>query len=226
MEIVLLQEIINSNPELFEIFKHCSYEILKCWEIKKYKEQEFVYHQGDISDILSVIVDGYVDVYVIGENGKKYSPRIMGKGNFIGEMEIFDQRPIICYVQALTDLTLLQIKRDDFVRLLELDRNLCLYMIKHAYHMFCDYSLKIHEDNLYTLKVRLCNYLLALSKQKTDDQNVYTINCNKELLSERFAVTQRSINRILQYLKEKKIIEIKRDQILIVDIEKLKEEEK
>ena len=52
------------------------------------------------------------------------------------------------------------------------------------------------------------------------------VNINKEQLSEQFAVTSRSINRVLQYLKEKGLIEVSNSSILIIDIQGLKEEER
>ena len=52
------------------------------------------------------------------------------------------------------------------------------------------------------------------------------IKVNKEQLSEQFAVTQRSINRVLQQLKEKNLIEVSNNSIFVIDIEGLVEEEK
>lgn len=52
------------------------------------------------------------------------------------------------------------------------------------------------------------------------------IKVDKEQLSERFVVTSRSINKVLQQLKESKLIDVSNNSIYIIDIEGLREEEK
>jgi CRP-like cAMP-binding protein len=51
------------------------------------------------------------------------------------------------------------------------------------------------------------------------------ISVQKEQLSSQFVVTGRSINRILKYLKEKGVIEVKSKSIVVKDIEGLKKEQ-
>lgn len=225
MELNDLKEIIEANPELYQIFKGCPYEILVQWKSSQYKAGTIICHQGEKNDCFYIVVEGYVDIYYIAENGKKYSQIIIKKGELIGEFEIFEQKPFICSAQALTDIKLLQLKRSYFIKWLELDSNLGSYLAKYLCNQFYLFSEKAGNDALYSLKTRLCSYLLSCIR--SEDQNEYGIELklNKEKLSEKFAVTIRSINRVLQSLKMKIIIDIKTHSIVVKDFKRLALEE-
>lgn len=225
MELSPLQKIIDHNSELYSIFRGCPYEILSHWNISEYQPGTVICRQGDTLDCLFIIIEGCADIYFMAENGNKYSQVVIKEGEFIGEFEIFDQRPVICWVEALTYLKLLQIKRDFFMKWLEMDKNICFYLAKYANHQFYLFSEKAGIDSLYSLKTRLCSHLLSCSGQASKEGDIIRLHLNKEKLSEQFAVTKRSVNRILLYLKNQNIIDIEVDSIIIKNLEKLASEE-
>lgn len=104
---------------------------------------------------------------------------------------------------------------------LELDRDISLYIIKYSNNRSCYCAQKTLENSLYPLKMRVCDHLLSCCKQIENKAGSIEIKLNKEKLSERFAVTIRSINRILQYLKKSNIIDENTDSIIIKDLRKL-----
>ena len=220
-KILKIVEIIDSNPVLFDIFRSCPYEILYYWNIKEYPAGTILCHQGEIIDNLNIIVDGFIDIYFTRENGKRYNIATHKCGGFIGEMEFFEKKPFVCSVEAYTDLTVLEIKRDHFLKWVAEDRNISSYVIKVLSREFYDYSHKAGNDILYPLKVRICSYLLSRSKQLSTK----IIKINKEKLSEELAVTTRSIHRILHDLQSKNIIEVKTDVIIVKDLDKLASED-
>ncbi|NLW48254.1 MAG: Crp/Fnr family transcriptional regulator [Firmicutes bacterium] len=225
MDLNALKEIIDANPELYRVFRGCPYEILNHWEIKEYQADTIICRQGEVIDCLYIIISGYVDVYYMAENGKKYSQIIIKRGELIGEFEIFDQKPLICSVEALTDIKTLQLKQTHFFKWLELDNNISSYLVKYLCNQFYLFSEKAGNDALYSLKARLCSYLLSQSHLVNKNTGYIELKLDKEKLSEKFAVTIRSVNRILQSLKSQNIIDIKTNSIIIKDFKLLTLEE-
>lgn len=218
--------IIENDVQIFNILKYCPYEILKQWEIKDYPEGEIICRQGEVYGYFYIVVSGLVDIYIMAENGRKYSQAVYQKGNYIGELEIFEEKPYSCYVQALTNARLLQLKREFFLRWVEMDENVNSYLMKTLCRQFYELSQKAGEDTLYSLKQRVCNFLIKSGSNDKRSRKDIIINLKKEHLSEKFAVTQRSINRVLQSLKEKNIIDIGNACIIIKDMDELEKEEK
>jgi CRP-like cAMP-binding protein len=219
-------DLIDHNHDLYEMVKDCPYEILNHWEIKDYPAGSVVCRQGKKYDYFFIIIQGNTEIYYMAENGRKYSQVFNKAGECFGEFEAFEQRPYICFVAAFTDLKLIQIRRDLFVKWLELDRNFNIFMTKYLCDRFYSFAAKAGEDTLYSLKARLCNHLLLCSQQTTKKTTDIELTVNKEGLSDRFAVTSRSVNRILQHLKNKNIITIKETSIVVNDLNKLGDEVK
>lgn len=220
-----IQDIIERDPIMFKILKDCPYGILKHWEKKTYSKGCVVCEQDEVHEYFNIIVEGFVNVYRIAENGKKYSQSVYTKGAYFGELEIFDKRPYICSIEALTDLHIVRIHRNHFLQWIEKDKNFLMYITQTLCDNFYKLSKKAGEDTMYSLKYRVCNYLMYCLHEGIKTEKGIKIEVQKEHLSERFVVTQRSINRVLKYLKEKKMIDISNQSIFIKDVDGLKEEE-
>ncbi|HYH04751.1 MAG TPA: Crp/Fnr family transcriptional regulator [Bacillota bacterium] len=223
---MIMEVINNNNHEFYKIFQNCPEKILSHWETKKYPNGSIICHQGEIFGCFCLIVEGKAAVYILAENGKRYSPTDLGTGDFIGEMEILENKPSLSYVEASTDLKVLQIERVYFVKWLEMDNSLNLYMIKYFYKKFGYCTQKASGNTLYSLKSRLCTYLLSCCEKTSKIVGDIEIKLDKEKLSQELAVTIRSVQRSLQYLSEEKIIEIKPKSIIVKDLKKLAWEEK
>jgi len=238
-----ISEILEKDPDIYHIMKQCPYEILRNISIRVYKAGEFTLNQGEIHEFMYIVLEGELGISVESEHGKKYYLNTYRKGNYIGELEMFGNFPYISSVEARTDVKLFEIVRDDFVRWVQLDRNLNDYFIR----TLCDSTYKLCRNmganTLYTLKSRICRFLLDHGERPSEgggkrltgsERNAGdkaaakadTVAVNSEMLSEYMAVTQRSVNRILKQLKEKEIIEIKKSCIVIKDYPKLLEEER
>jgi len=218
-------EIIESNKGIKKILRDCPYEILKKWEFKEYSKGQLICHQDMQYEYFYIIVKGYANISLTAENGKKYSQAIYKNGDYFGELEIFDNKPYICSIEALTDIQVIRIGRENFLKWIDKDRSFSLHIMKTLCDSFYKLSKLAGENTLYSLKYRLCNYLLYRLDSGVKSSSGIEINVNKEQLSEQFAVTSRSINRILQQLKENGIIDVSNNSINIIDIKRLREEE-
>lgn len=218
--------IIENNKEIYSMLKHCPYEILKEWRICKYKRHQVIITQGEIFNKFGILVDGQLNIYMMAENGRKYSQALYKKGNYIGELEIFDNKPSSCFVEALSDAVLIELDRNNFLKWFELDKNISSYITKTLCSLFYTLSQKSGRDALYSLKQRICSYLIECSKRNMKQNGEIKVYIKKNILGEQMGVTQRSINRILKYLKNKNIIEEQNNKIIIKDYYALKKEER
>lgn len=82
------------------------------------------------------------------------------KGDYIGELEIFKQTGYISRIQSRGKVRILELDRTFFLQWIRTDKNFNEYMIR----TLCDNSyrmcLNMGENTLYTLKQRICQYLL------------------------------------------------------------------
>ncbi|MCS3430989.1 CRP-like cAMP-binding protein [Klebsiella sp. BIGb0407] len=214
-------ELITCDPVLYAVLKYCPLDILCHWQLRHLSQGTTVFHQGEPCEEFYLIVKGEFDVFIAAEDGRKYSQARYRKGDMLGELEIFEQRPYICSVEAVSDATLLVITAEDFFRWLKLDNYFNQKILQAVSRQYYQLSKKAGEDILYSLHQRICLVLWQKYQQQDNKQSALIIN--KQQLSEQFAVAPRSINRILFELRESNVITINGEQIQILDVPRLQQ---
>ena len=81
---------------------------------------DWVIREGDEADDLFVVLRGRLRVVASSDEGER-TLRILGPGAAIGELALLTGAPRSASVQAIRDTTLLQLRRDRFVELMERD---------------------------------------------------------------------------------------------------------
>lgn len=216
-----LLELVEKDKAIFQLLRQCPYEILRNFQLKEYKDSGFVLNQGEIYDTFYIVVSGYLDIYVESDHGKKYLLCTYTKGDYIGELEIFQQATYISSVESRGDVAVLELNRSYFVKWIRMDNNFNEYIIRTLCNNTYRMCVEMGQNTLYTLKQRICKYLI--SNMGTDGRQRFAVS--SEMLSQKMAVTIRSINRILKQLGELKIIEMNRGNITIRDYEGLVREQ-
>ncbi len=208
-------DIIEKDKVIYDLLKACPFEILKCWSIVTYKKDETILFQGRPCDDFLILVNGLVDINITTENGKKYSQAIYVKGNYLGELEIFEGLNNCCNAEAITDVVLLKINREDFLRWMDMDRNISWKLTKSLSLSFYKLSIKAGSDKLYSLKYRLCDFLLHCMEESYFVDNKMKLTIKNTNISGYLGVTDRSVNRVVKGLKEKGIVEVINGYIMI-----------
>jgi CRP-like cAMP-binding protein len=210
--------IIEQEKGIFELLKGCPYEVLKEFSVVRSRQGEFILNQGQIYDSLYIVVGGLIRIYVMTESGRKYTLAVYRQGNYIGEHEIFDQKPYSCFVEAISDVVLLRLKRAPFIKWLSLDRNISDSFTRSLCHQIYMLSEKAGVDALYSLRQRICQYLVSAAGKEV------RVLLDRESLSELMGVATRSVNRILKSLREEGLISIERNFLVIHDWDALQSE--
>jgi len=212
-------ENIEKDTKIYEIMKSCPYELLRKMKIREYKANEFVRNQDEVYHTMYIVLGGELDIYVESENGKKYYLNTYRKGCYIGELEMFGDHPYVSRVEAKTNVKLLEIEKDDFIHWVQTDRNMNDYFVKTLCESSYALCRNMGNNTLYSLTQRICQYFVSSVEADAKTDNLVEIS--SEDLAERMAVTQRSVNRILQKLREAGFIEIAKKKIIVKDVDGL-----
>ena len=204
-----LVKLLEKDREIFQMLRQCPYEILRRFEVKDYEADQFVLNQGEIHNRFYIIASGYVDIYVESAHGKRYLLCTYMKGDYIGELEIFKQTGYISRIQSRGKVRILELDRTFFLQWIRTDKNFNEYMIR---------TLNMGENTLYTLKQRICQYLL-----RNMEMDAKFVMISSEVLSQQMAVTTRSVNRVLKQLREQGFIELEKGKISICDQQALED---
>jgi len=210
--------IADRESAIYELLRGCPLKILKEFSVVTSSRGEFVLEQGRVYQSIFIVVSGVVAIYILSADGRKYAISVCKRGSFIGEHEIFDGKPYSSQVEAISDVTLLEIKRAPFLEWMELDRNFCDLFIRGLCRQMYSLTQKAGTDTLYSLRARICRFLVSAPVQSNN------IQVSRVSLGELMGVTGRSVSRILKSLQDSGAIRCEPGRIAILDIEALRRE--
>jgi CRP-like cAMP-binding protein len=81
---------------------------------KNFSVGDIVIKEGDVSDALYVIESGKVMIYIDSDDSMVVLSTL-SNGDFFGEMALLTSKPRSATVKAMSDLVVLEIKRDDLI---------------------------------------------------------------------------------------------------------------
>ena len=176
--------------------------------LKQNEEPSFVY----------IIKKGKVKVYSLTPTQLKYLERIYCEYELFGELEVFIDKPILNFVEAVEPCEVIKIPKDTFLEWIKYDSDFCLFihvqMAEKMYHT----SISSKANIAYTLKSRIIFFLWSF----LDEHNLDSVH--KDILVEGVGSNIRSVNRIIKELVDESLIEYNKGFIKVKDMDKLVDE--
>ncbi len=217
-----LNQVLSDTIEINEYILKSPLEFQQKWTLHHHDAGKIICDVGEPYPYFFVIVSGHANIQHTSEKGKTYSQSIYGEGTYFGELEIFNGKPFVCNIEAITDVTLIRLERDSFLGWIKRDNDFLYYLMKTLCDSSYFLSLKASQDTLYSLTFRICDYLIECKENDLSNQHA-SVYLSKKYLSEKFVVTKRSINRVLKELQDKDLIEIKDVYIEVINLDGLNE---
>lgn len=86
---------------------------------RPFKAGEMVFHQGDAGDQMYIVVEGHVNIHLPGDESRRISLKDIARGEYFGELALFDDKPRSASALATTDAVLLELSRETLSSYLE-----------------------------------------------------------------------------------------------------------
>lgn len=185
---------------------------------KRFKRRETLFEEGDYPRYLYFVNYGKVKVFKTNDDGKEYIINVCREGDFFGHVDLIKDSRYTESAAALEESEVSLIPKDDFLALLNANRDVASQLIK----MLAD-NITEKEEQLLNLaynsvRKRVADAVILLSK-KTDSPE---INILRDDLARIVGTAKESVIRMLTEFKEDGYIEIKDGTIKIKNEEKLR----
>lgn len=182
-----------------------------------------VFRRGDPCEGFHIVIYGQVKLSFTSVQGDEKVVEIISAGQSFGEALMFMEKPYIVNAQVLADSLLLYISKQAVFS--GLDSN-----PKFARRMLAGLSRRIHglvsDVEAYSLRSATQRVIGYLLKADPAGDGVHVIlSVSKKLVASRLNLTPEHFSRILQDLTTRKLIEVNGREIIILNIEKLRDYE-
>jgi len=210
--------------QMVPIFSTLNYdemmEVASITTSRDYKKGEMIYIAGEKKKTLYVIHKGKVKLTRISPSGKEQIISILGPGDFMGELSLFNDEPITNNAEALEDTTVCIIDGDKLKEIMTKYPAIAFKVLEELSRRLKRAENLIENLGVNDVETRIVQTLLDLA----DENGVINLDISKKDLAAYMGMSQETLSRKLSYFQDKGLIkQIGHRRIEILDKESLEE---
>lgn len=193
----------HHHPPAVEWFlTHC--------HIHRYPAKTTLINAGEPADTLYYIVQGSVMVYLKDEEGKEMILSYLTQGDFIGEINLFDDDVQVrtAYVKTRDNCEIAEISYRKFRQLVQLNPDILMYLSKQMAKRLRHTSAQINNLAFLDVAGRIAQTLMDLSKlpdAMTHPEGMQ-IKVTRQEIGQIVGCSRETVGRILKLLEDQKLI--------------------
>lgn len=198
------------------------------FRIREYRRGDIIFHQGDTSRSLLIVMQGKVRVYHLSPGGEETTVTLLARRHLLGEFALIDGHPRSATAQAITNCTLLEMPGERCLHHLEQIPGLALAMCRTVVQKTRWTSLYAETLARFDAAGRLLHFLLLYNEEFGQAQacgvSVLDLGLNQSDLATLVGARRGWINHILQEWRKRGLLEFNAGQITILDLARAAEE--
>jgi CRP-like cAMP-binding protein len=195
-------------------------EILPLVRIQKIKRDACLYVEGETSNKLYFVMQGWFKAEKIAKDGRQQTLRFIGPREIINELSVFSNLPNAVAVVAMEDSLVFYLNQADVEEFLLRRPKSTRAVIERLANRIQHLLDQIEDLSLHTVEERLARFLLAKSQNDVWERQLWVTQTE---IAARLGTVLDVVNRNLQKFVKDGIIEIHRNKILIVDRARLED---
>ncbi|MDD4774667.1 MAG: Crp/Fnr family transcriptional regulator [Eubacteriales bacterium] len=193
-------------------------EIAGITTAKTYDRGEMVYMAGDTGGKLYVLHTGRVKIFRLNANGREQMIRVVGPGEFMGELSLFSSLPLTDNAQVTENCTMCVIEGTKLRELMAKYASIAFKVMDVLSRRLEEAENLIEAINLTSAEQRLAQTLLNMSAESADaGGKEVVLNMTKGDLASRLGMTQETLSRRLTAFQDEGLIRLKGRTIIIAD---------
>jgi len=190
------------------------------------KKGEYLFYYDDVCNYLYIIKEGIIEIFQIGEDGKKIIIHHAQEGAILGDTMLFSEGRFEAHGQALIDTEVLMIRKEHFEDLIYTYPEISIKMLM-------EFGKRIKKLKRFAAELVLCDISkrivrliveLAEKEQKASDSAIIISKIpTQDEMAFRIGTVREVICRGLHKLEQENLIKVKRGKIIVYNLKRLKE---
>lgn len=182
-----------------------------------------LFRRGDPCQGLYVVVDGAVRVYRANSDGREQTIHLLGPGQPIAEVPLFDGGPYPASARAAEDSRVLYLPLDDFQWLYQHHPEIADSIIRELGRRLRRMVQLVEKISLRDVPSRVAMTLLEYTERHAADgeEIEFDLPRTQEELAAELATTRESVARALASLRRSGVISQKGPKVRVLDVRQL-----
>lgn len=171
---------------------------------KTFAKGEMIYLAGDKGAKLYVIHTGRVKISRLSPNGKEQVLRVLGPGEFMGELSLFSSMPMTDNGEALETSTMCLIEGEKLKVLMAKHNSITFKILEEMSKRLVKAETLIEDINLHSVEQRIAQAILKLA----EDKDELVLQMTKGDLASQIGMSQETLSRKLSSFQEQGLIKL------------------
>ncbi len=181
-----------------------------------------MFHEGDHSDFVVVIVEGRVKVVVHGLDGTETLLSVRGPGAIVGELAGIDDSPRLATALALDPVTALVIPAPDFHEFVERHPSAAVALLRVLVGRLREADRRRAEFGALDVTRRVAQLLADLAAEGEDGGD-HVVRLSQHELAGMIGASRESVARALTALRAEQVVTTGRRTVSVLDLDRLRD---
>jgi len=170
---------------------------------RRFPKHKTIVEEGLPGDYMYVIREGRVKVTKLSGDGREKILELLESGSFFGEMSLLDSAPRSASVKALTEVRVLALARNDFLKVLRRSPDLALAVIQELTQRLRQQDEQASSLSFQRVKERTQGLLVRLARDDTGvPGRLATPSLTHQQIADMIGTSRETVTRAVKGLKQ------------------------
>lgn len=199
----------TGNQTIDRFLEHC--------HRRRYPTKSVIIYAGDKPDVLYYIIEGSVTVLIEDDNGREIVLAYLNKGDFFGEMGLFDDAARSAWVRTKSECELAEISYTRYRQVAEEDTKILFELATQMAARLRKTSRKVGDLAFMDVTGRVARTLLDLSAEPDSmtHPDGMQIKITRQEIGKIVGCSREMVGRVLKSLEDQGLIYVKGKTIVV-----------
>ncbi|WP_166238870.1 Crp/Fnr family transcriptional regulator [Paenibacillus turpanensis] len=174
-----------------------------------YPAGTLLFREKEHGSTLFIVVSGSVKIFTTGTSGSEKILSVFHSGDCFGELSLIDGKPRSASAQTLEDSSLILLKGDDFLHVLQANFDISLSIMRELSSRLRDTNQHIHDLTFLDARTLVIKSLIRLANKGGSRQGTqisFKTSLNYDELSDLAGVSKSALMEVIRDLEERAIL--------------------
>ncbi|MFH9071384.1 Crp/Fnr family transcriptional regulator [Streptomyces alboflavus] len=198
--------------------------------MKSYRAGEMLYVPSQPCEVLFILKRGRVRVFRVSADGRALTTAIIAPGTIFGEMVLLGQRMYGNYAEALDDVTVCVMSRDEVDRLLLTDPRIAVRITAILGRRLADLEQRLSDSVFKSAAQRVATTLITLTPSEAPPRALRPmsghpqISLTHEQLATLAGTSRETATKALRDFADRGLLRLGRGKVTVLERDRLRDE--
>lgn len=219
------ESIVRSAPLFAELNDQSYLAVRERMQESTYRRGEEIFREGTPGDRLYVVGAGKVKLGHTAPDGREHLLAILGPGEILGEVSLYDPGPRTATATALAKTVVVELQHTDLLRVLDARPEISQHLLRSLAIRLRRTNDKVSDLIFSDVPGRVARALLELGArfgQHTERGLRVTHDLTQEELAQLVGATRETVNKALAEFSSRGWLQLDGRSVILLDIPKLR----